>query len=179
MIKKLAIAAAALVGIVIAAVLILAAIKPDNFSIARSVSIKAPPQRIFFLLNDFHNFAAWSPYEKKDPAMTRTFSGPPAGKGAIYEWDGDENVGKGRLEITESTSPSKLLMTLDFVKPFEAHNFVEFTLAPQGDTTNVTWSMQGPAPFMSKVMQVFFDMDKMVGADFETGLANLKILAEA
>ena len=110
--------------------------------------------------------------------MKRTFSGPPSGKGAIYEWDGNKNVGRGRMEIMGSTPPSNVTLDLDFVKPFEAHNTVVFTLAPQGDSTIVTWVMHGPASLMSKVMQVFINMDKMVGTDFEAGLANLKALAE-
>lgn len=166
--------------IVLASVFIgLAAMKPDTFRVERSASIKAPPEKIFFLLNDFDNFTAWSPYEKKDPAMKRVIGGAPSGKGAVYEWDGNETVGKGRLEIVDSVPPKKIDMTLDFEKPFPANNIVVFTLEPKGGETGVTWTMHGPAPFVSKLMQVFFDMDRMVGADFETGLANLKTLAES
>ncbi len=178
MIKTIALIVVGLLAVLIAVVLILAVTKPDTFRVERTTSIKAPPERIFPLLNDFQSWSAWSPYEKKDPAMKRTFSGPPSGKGAIYEWDGDKNVGQGRMEIMRSTPPSNVTLDLDFVKPFEAHNTVVFTLAPQGDSTIVTWAMQGPANFISKVMRVFINMDKMVGTDFEAGLANLKALAE-
>jgi uncharacterized protein YndB with AHSA1/START domain len=178
MIKTIALIVVGLLATLIAVVLILALTKPDTFRVGRTTSIKAPPEKIFPLLNDFQSWSAWSPYEKKDPAMKRTFSGPPSGKGAVYEWDGNKNVGQGRMEITGSTPPSNVTLDLDFVKPFEAHNTVVFTLTPQGDSTTVTWTMQGPANFISKVMQVFINMDKMVGTDFEAGLANLKALAE-
>ena len=169
---------AIIIVVLIAAVLIFAATKPDTFRVQRSASIKAPPEKIFALINDLHRWDAWSPWEKKDPAMKRTHSGAANGKGAVYEWDGNKDVGKGRMEITESSPPSKVAIKLDFIKPFEGHNIAEFTLKPEGDSTNVTWVMDGPAPFISKVMQVFFSMDKMIGKEFETGLANLKTIAE-
>ena len=178
MIKTIALIVIGLAAVLIAVVLILALTKPDTFRVERTTSIKAPPEKIFPLLNDFQSWSSWSPYERKDSAMKRTFSGPPSGKGAIYEWDGDKNVGQGRMEIMGSTPPSNVTLDLDFVKPFEAHNTVVFTLAPQGDSTIVTWAMQGPANVISKVMQVFINMDKMVGTNFEAGLANLKALAE-
>ena len=167
-----------IVILLIAAVLAFAATKPDSFRVQRAASIKAPPEKIFPFINDLRNFGAWSPYEKKDPAMKRSFSGPASGKGAVYEWDGDKNVGQGRMEIADTAPPSKVTIKLDFVRPFEAHNLVEFTLAPKGDATDVTWAMQGPTPYVAKLMHVFFDMDSMVGKDFEAGLANLKSLAE-
>jgi carbon monoxide dehydrogenase subunit G len=167
-----------IVVLLIAAVLAFAATKPDSFRVQRAASIKAPPEKIFPFINDLRNFGAWSPYEKKDPAMKRSFSGPASGKGAVYEWDGDKNVGQGRMEIADTAPPSKVTIKLDFVRPFEAHNLVEFTLAPKGDSTDVTWAMQGPAPYVAKLMHVFFDMDSMVGKDFETGLANLKSITE-
>src|SRR5207344_784877 len=125
-----------------------AATKPDTFRVQRAASIKAPPEKIFPLLNELHNWSAWSPYEKKDPAMKRTFSGAPSGKGAVYEWDGDSNVGKGRMEIIDAASPSKVVIKLDFIKPFEGHNTAEFTMEPKGDNTVVTWAMYGPSAFM-------------------------------
>ena len=174
MIKGIAI----VVVLLIAVVLIFAATRPDKFRVQRSAGIKAPPEKIFPFINDLRNFGAWSPYEKKDPAMKRSFSGPASGKGAVYEWDGDKNVGQGRMEIADTAPPSKVTIKLDFVRPFETHNMVEFTLAPKGDATDVTWAMQGPTPYVAKLMHVFFDMDSMVGKDFEAGLANLKSLAE-
>ena len=169
---------AVVVVVLLAAVLVFAATKPDTFRVQRVTSIKAPPEKIFPYINDLRSFGTWSPYEKKDPAMQRTFSGPASGKGAVYEWDGDKNVGKGRMEIADTAPPSKVAIKLDFVRPFEAHNIVEFTLAPKGDSTDVTWAMQGPVPYVAKIMHVFVDMDSMVGKDFEAGLANLKTVAE-
>jgi uncharacterized protein YndB with AHSA1/START domain len=164
--------------VLLAALFIYAATKPDVFRVQRAASIKAPPEKIFPFVNDLHRFGAWSPYGKKDPAMKRTFSGPESGSGAVYEWDGDKNVGQGRMEISDTSPPSRVTIRLDFLRPFEAHNMVEFTLAPKGDATDVTWAMQGPVPYVAKIMHVFFDMDSMVGKDFEAGLANLKSIAE-
>ena len=164
--------------VLIAGVLILAATKPDTFRVQRAASIKAPPDKIFALINDFNRWGGWSPWEKKDPAMKRTFGATTSGKGAVYAWEGNKDVGQGRMEIAESIPPSKIALNLDFVKPFEAHNLVEFTLEPKGDATNVTWAMQGDTPYFAKIIHVFINMDKMVGKDFETGLANLKTIAE-
>lgn len=177
MLKFLGILAVVLV-VAVAAVLLYAATKPDSFSVQRALNIKAPPDKIFALINDLHGWGAWSPYEKKDPAMKRTFSGAASGKGAVYEWDGNKNVGKGRMEIIDASPHSKVVIKLDFISPFEGHNTAEFTMDPKGDDTNVTWAMYGPAPFISKVMQVFINLDTMIGKDFEDGLANLKKLAE-
>jgi uncharacterized protein YndB with AHSA1/START domain len=164
--------------VLIAGVLILAATRPDTFRVQRAASIKAPPEKIFALINDFNRWGAWSPWEKKDPAMKRTFGAKTSGKGAVYAWEGNKDVGQGRMEIAESVPPSKVALNLDFVKPFAAHNLVEFTLEPKGDATNVTWAMQGDTPYFAKIIHVFINMDKMVGKDFETGLANLKANAE-
>lgn len=164
--------------VLIAGVLAYAATKPDTFRVQRSASIKAPPEKIFPLINDYRNWASWSPYENKDPAMKRTFGATTAGKGATYGWEGNKDVGQGGMEIQESVPSSRVTIKLDFVKPFEAHNLVDFTLQPEGDATKVTWDMHGPAPYFSKVMQVFFNMDRMVGSDFEAGLSNMKALAE-
>lgn len=169
---------AIVIVVLIAAVLLFAATKPDTFRIERSASIQAPPEKVFTFINDFRNWGAWSPWEKKDAAMKRTLGATASGKGAVYEWDGNKDVGQGRMEITESTPPSRIAIQLDFTKPFEAHNIVEFTLEPKGDSTNVTWAMHGPSPYLSKIMGLFFSMDKMVGKDFEAGLANLRSAAE-
>lgn len=174
MLKIIAIA----VLVVVVAILIYATTKPDTFRVERTTSIKAPPEKIYALINDFHSWTTWSPYEKKDPDMKRSHSGAASGQGAIYEWDGNKNVGKGRMEVTEATPSSRIVIKLDFFSPFEAHNTAEFTLQPQGDATQVTWAMYGPANYMSKLMGVFFNMDKMVGDDFAIGLANLKAAAE-
>ena len=169
---------AVVLAIAVAVVLILAATKPDTFSVRRAATVRAPPERIFPLINDFHQWGSWSPWEHKDPAMKRTYSGADSGKGAVYACDGNKNVGSGRMEILEASPPSKIVIKLDFFAPFEAHNTAEFTMLPQGDATNLTWVMHGPLVFMAKVMHVFINMDKMIGKDFEAGLANLKKLTE-
>ena len=169
---------ALIVAVLIAGVLIFAATKPDTFSVERSATIKAPPEKIFAVLNDFHRWTEWSPWEKLDPAMKRTLGGPASGQGATYAWEGNSKAGAGRMEITDSVPARKVGIKLDFIKPFEGHNIAEFTLTPQGDATQVNWLMHGPAPFISKLMQVFISMDKMIGQDFEEGLANLKAVAE-
>jgi Polyketide cyclase / dehydrase and lipid transport len=169
---------AVILAVAIAVVLILAMTKPDTFSVQRATSIQAPADSIFLLINDFHRWGTWSPYENKDPAMKRTYSGAESGKGAVYAWDGNNNVGSGRMEILDTSAPSKIVIKLDFFKPFEGHNTAEFTMLPQGDATYLTWLMHGPAPFMSKLMQVFMNIDNMIGKDFEVGLANLKKLTE-
>src|SRR5713226_6113468 len=163
--------------VVVGAVLVLAAFRPDSFRIQRAATIKAPPEKIAAVLSDIHRWGAWSPWEKMDPALKRSYSGAAKGKGAVYAWQGNREVGEGRMEITEA-APSRVAIDLDFVKPFEAHNKVVFTLVPKGDSTEVTWAMQGPLPYVAKVVHVVFDMDGMVGKQFETGLANLKAVAE-
>jgi Polyketide cyclase / dehydrase and lipid transport len=169
---------AIVLAIAIAIVLILAAAKPDTFSVRRAATVRAPAEKIFPLINDFHRWGTWSPYENRDPAMKRSYSGPANGVGAVYGWDGNNNVGAGRMEILDASAPAKIVIKLDFFRPFEGHNTAEFTMLPQGDATNVTWVMHGPASFMSKLMQVFMNLDRMIGKDFEIGLANLKRLTE-
>ena len=169
---------AAVIALAIAIVLILALTKPDIFRVQRVATIKAPAETIFSLINDFHRWGGWSPWETRDPAMKRTFSGAESGKGAVYAWDGNKNVGSGRMEILEAAAPQKIVIKLDFFTPFEGHNTAEFTMLPQGDATNVTWRMHGPVPFMAKIMHVLMNIDRMVGKDFEIGLANLKRLTE-
>jgi hypothetical protein len=172
MIKTIALVAAVLV----AGVLIYAATRPDTLHVERTAAIKAPAGAIYPLISDFHNWTSWSPYEKRDPALKRTYSGSPSGKGAVYEWEGNSEVGSGRMEITDTSVPSKVVIKLDFIKPFEGHNVAQFTMEPSGAATNVTWSMDGPTPYLGKVIGIFMDMDHMIGGDFEAGLANLKTL---
>ena len=162
----------------IAGVLVFALTKPDTFRVERSLAVKAPAGTIYPQVSDFRRWTAWSPYENRDPAMKRAFGGAAEGRGATYAWDGNNNVGAGHMEILEANGPSKLRIKLDFERPFEGHNTAEFTFVPQGDATLVTWAMYGPAPFLSKVMQVFINMDGMIGKDFEAGLAGLKKLTE-
>lgn len=178
MFKTIAIIAAVVIVLFIAVVLVLASNKPDTFRVQRQTTVQAPPEKIFALINDYKQWAAWSPWEKKDLAMKRSYSGPATGKGSTYAWESKE-VGTGDMLITESVPSSLINIDLNFSKPFEAHNKVVFSLQPQpGGSTVVSWEMQGPAPLLSKVMQVFFSMDKMVGKDFEAGLADLKAAAE-
>ena len=174
MFKKIAI----VIAVLIVALLAFAATKPDTFSTERSATINAPPQVVHALIDDFHQWGLWSPWEKLDPAMKRTFSGPTSGVGATYEWEGNSDVGQGRMEITESTPASKVAIKLDFISPMEANNVTEFELTPQGDATQVRWTMHGPNAFMSKLMQVFVSMDALIGKDFEAGLRDMKAAAE-
>jgi len=167
------------VVVLIAGLLGFAATRPDTFRIQRTTSIKAPPEKIFPLVNDLRSHGLWSPWEKKDPAMKESYSGAASGVGAVYEWDGNKNIGKGRMEITETSPPSKVTIKLDFIKPFEGHNIAEFTLDAKADATNVTWAMYGPSPLLSKVMGLICSFDRMIGREFETGLANLKTITEA
>ncbi|WP_426172658.1 SRPBCC family protein [Massilia sp. TWR1-2-2] len=174
MIKKIALGVLAIVVLILG----LAAMKPDSFSVRRSIAVKATPEKIASLLTDFHQWASWSPWEKLDPNMKRIFSGAASGKGAVYEWEGNSDVGKGRMEIVDASTPSRTVVKLAFFQPVESHSTTEFTLTPQGDSTNVTWYMHGPMPFVSKLMTVFMNMDDMIGKDFDKGLAQLKTAAE-
>jgi hypothetical protein len=173
---------AILIAIAVAIVLVLAVAKQDTFSVQRMITVNAAPERIFPLISDFRQWTDWSPWENKDPAMKRTYSGAASGRGAVYAWDGNRNVGSGRMEILDASPSSKIVIKLDFIKPFEGHNTAEFTIEPQGDAkavaTNVIWMMYGPSSLMSKVMQVFMNLDTMIGKDFEIGLNNLKKLTE-
>lgn len=171
-----------IVGVIVLLVVILlvvASTRPNTFRVQRSTKIKSTPERIYGLLSDFHKWPSWSPWEKMDPAMTRTHSGAESGKGAAYAWKGNKKVGEGRMEITEVSPPLKVTIKLDFLKPFEAHNTAEFTIESQGDLANLTWAMHGPQAFMMKLMSMFMNMDQMIGKDFEAGLANLKTQAES
>jgi hypothetical protein len=174
MLKKIAIGLAVVVG----AVLLYAASKPNEFRVSRSAVIHAPPARIYPLIDNFHAWNSWSPYDKMDPAMKRTFTGAPEGKGAVYGWEGNDKVGVGRMEILEDSTPTSVTVKLDFFKPFEAHNTAQFTLTPRGESTEVTWAMSGPSAYLHKVVGLFLNMDSLVGHDFETGLNNLKTLTE-
>lgn len=175
---KIALIALAVIAVGIIGVLAFAATKPDVFVVQRSASIKAPPEKIFPFINDFHQWGIWSPFEKMDPDMKRSYGPIAAGQGATYGWDGNKNIGSGSIQIVDAPAPRKVTIKLDFTRPFEAHNIAEFTLQPAGDTTNVTWSMRGPVPFFAKIIHVFMDMDKMVGGQFAEGLGKLKAAAE-
>jgi hypothetical protein len=174
----IAVAIVLLVVLAIVVVLLLAATKPRIFRVQRQANVNAGPDKLFPYINDFHKWAEWSPYEKLDPGMKRTFRGNASGKGAIYEWEGNSKAGKGRMEILESAPSARISIKLDFIKPFEGHNIAEFVMAPSGDSTEITWSMHGPATFMARIFHVFINMDSMIGKDFQTGLNNLKAITE-
>ena len=178
MIKKIALAIAATIVVAVLAIVGIAATKPDTMVIERSTTINATAETILPLIENFHNWGQWSPWEKLDPDMKRTYSGKESGFGAVYEWDGNDEVGAGRMEITEC-SPAKVSIKLDFLKPFEGHDRTEIFPIKSGDATKVVWRMTGENNMMCKIMQVFMDMDKMLGKDFETGLANMKQVAES
>ncbi len=166
-------------AVILALVAIVAALQPAAFRVERSTTISAPIASVFARVNDLHQFKTWSPWEKLDPAMTTSFEGPPAGPGASYTWAGNAKAGEGRMSII-TTQPNALIqMKLEFLKPFKATNTVEFSFKSVGDKTSVVWSMSGVNGFMFKVVGLFMNMDKMVGGDFEQGLANLKSLSEA
>lgn len=168
-------------AIVVAAlvvVLLIASTRPDTFQVERSTDIKAPPDKIFALINDFQKWRSWSPYEALDPQMKRSYSANPVGKGAVYTWNGNGKAGEGRMEITDAAPGSHVTLKLDFIRPFEGHNMAGFKLRPNASGTKVTWVMDGPSPLIAKVMGLFVDMDHMIGKDFETGLANIKAIAE-
>jgi Polyketide cyclase / dehydrase and lipid transport len=162
----------------VALLLFVASRRPDTFRVTRTAVIKAPAARIFALIDDLQSFNTWNPWLRKDPGTKGTYSGAARGVGAAYAWQG-KKVGSGRMEITASDAQHRLTLSLEFIKPFKAHNTAEFTLQAQGDAlTIVTWAMHGPSPFLSKVMGTIFNMDTMIGKDFEAGLANLKLLTE-
>lgn len=149
-----------------------------SFEVERRTTIAGTSDAVFDRLDDFHRWPEWSPWEGLDPAMERTYEGAPAGVGSVYRWKGNRKAGEGRMEIRESQRPSTLVVGLDFLKPFKSRSTVTFTVTPSGDTTDVTWSMTGPKTFMTRVMGIFTSMDKLVGPDFEKGLAQLKAAVE-
>ena len=178
MIKKVLLGLVALVVLAVVVVCGIASTKPDTVHYERSMEMKADPQVIFDKVQTFKEWKHWSPWANLDPAMTLTLSGPEQGVGAVYEWKGNRDVGQGRMEILEADAPKKLRIKLDFIEPFEGHNEAHFTFTPNGDMTKVTWEMIGPNPFLSKIFATLIDMDAMLGAQFETGLTNLKGLVE-
>jgi hypothetical protein len=174
MIKKILLTLAA----IIAVVLLIAAFQPAEFRVVRSATMAAPAAVIFAEVNDFHRWAAWSPWEKLDPAMKRTFDGPAAGVGASYAWEGNSEVGSGRMTITESRPGELVLIRLEFIKPMPGICPTEFKFQPAGGATTITWTMSGTNNYLSKIVCLFMNMDKLVGGDFEKGLAQLKTLVE-
>lgn len=174
MVKKILLAAAIILVVAIAGVLVMAANKPDTFNYQRSKLINASREKIYDQVIDFHNWTKWSPYEHKDPNMKRTYSGAESGVGAKYAWQGNDEVGKGNMEISQAKRPTNINIGLHFAEPFQGDNQVVFSMVPQGELTEVTWSMSGSNPFMCKVMGLFLDVEKMCNDDFDKGLTNLK-----
>ncbi len=166
------IAAFAVLGVIVA-------LQPDTFRVARSMTMSAAPPVVFAQVDDLRNWEAWNPWQKKDPAMKLAYSGPQTGPGASYSWAGNKDVGEGSLTIKESRPNDLVRMELQFTKPFRATNIATFTFAPAGNQTNVTWIMEGRNNFFSKAFQLVMNMDKMIGDDFEKGLANMKAVVEA
>lgn len=170
-----------LIGVVvlIAGVLIYAATKPNSFRVERSTLIQAPPEKVFALIDDLHQMQRWSAWEKVDPTMKRSYSGAASGVGAVYEWNGNKDIGQGRMTIVESSAPSNVTIKLEFISPFAAVNTTAFTLASEGGATRVTQAMFGPSPYIANLMcLLFFDREKMIGDKFAEGLADLKTMAE-
>lgn len=179
MLKKIVLSVLAILVAVVVLFVVVVAMQPADFRIVRTATMSAPPQGVFEQVNDFHNWTAWSPWEKLDPALKRTYEGPAEGKGAIYSWVGNEDVGAGRMTIEESKPGELVRIKLEFIEPFASTNTTEFTFVPEGDGTHVTWDMSGQNNFMSKAFDLLMDMDATVGADFEKGLAQMKAVVEA
>jgi hypothetical protein len=175
MIRKILIGVAALV----AGAAPWVSLQPPTFHVERSVTIQAPAENAFALVNDFHGWTAWSPWEKRDPKMERSYAGASSGAGAVYAWRGNSEVGEGRMTISKSERPSLLSIRLEFLKPFAATNTATFTFTTVGEGTRVTWAMDGENTIPGKIAHLVMDMDKMVGADFERGLSALKSAAES
>ena len=175
LLKRILMALVLIVGVFLGVV----AMQPADFRVARTATIAAPAPAVFGQVNDFHNWKEWSPWAKLDPASRSTFEGPSAGKGAIFRWAGNAQVGEGSMTITESRPSDLIRIKIDFLKPFQATNTAEFTFQPDGDQTVVTWSMSGSNGFVAKAFCMFMNMDKMLGGEFEKGLAQMKAVAEA
>jgi len=178
MIKKILLGIVIVVVVLVAVIAILAALQPSHYRIERSANINAPASVVFAQVNDFHKWEAWSPWAKIDPAMKQTYEGASSGTGAIYTWAGNNQVGEGRMTITESHPNDLIKIKLEFIKPWSATNATDFAFKPQGNQTAVTWTMDGDNNFMGKAFGLFMNMDKMVGGDFEKGLAQMKSVAE-
>ncbi|MFT3743345.1 MAG: SRPBCC family protein [Pyrinomonadaceae bacterium] len=179
MIKKAILGILALIVLVVVVFCVVVAMQPTDFKVTRSATFNAPAATVFEQVNDFHKWEAWSPWAKIDPAMKVTYSGPPSGVGCSYAWVGNSDVGEGKMAITQSHPSEHIAIDLEFIKPFPAKNITEFTFKPNGDKTDVTWNMAGKNNFLMKAMCLVVDMDKMIGADFEKGLAQMKPIVEA
>ena len=176
---KILVGIAAALALVVVVLAVVVAMQPSEFRIERRATIAAPAAAVFAQVNDFHNWEAWSPWAKLDPAAKNSFEGPPAGKGAAFSWAGNSKVGEGRMTIVESRPDELVRIKLEFLKPFQATNTAEFTLKPDGERTAVTWSMYGHNGFISRAVFLFVNMDRALGGEFEKGLASMKSAVEA
>ena len=169
-----------LIGLALVVIIFLVAVamQPSEFRVTRTATVSAPSAKVFEQVNELRKWEAWSPWERKDPNMKKTYEGPPAGPGAIFRWAGDKNVGEGNLTITESRLPDFVRVKLQFLKPFPGTSDAEFTFKPEGERTLVTWSMVSGCNLVAKAFHLFVDMDKMLGTDFEKGLAGIKTVLE-
>jgi len=167
------------VAVIIIVLVIIVAARPSEYGVTRSVVIAAPPEAVFPHVNELKKWAVWNPWEKIDPAMKLTYDGPASGVGASYSWVGNSKVGEGRMAITESRPSERVRLKLEFFKPMAGVSTAEFTFKPEGSQTSVTWSMTGKNNFIAKAFCMFVSMDKMIGGQFEKGLADLKSVAEA
>lgn len=179
MIKKVIFGLLALIVVAVAIICIAASMQPAEFKVARDATYNAPPEKVFEQVNDFHKWDAWSPWAKIDPAMKTTYSEPDSGAGASYSWIGNKDVGEGKMTIAESHPSTHIKVDIDFIAPFAAKNVADFTFNPDGDKTTVTWTMTGQKNFLMKAFGLFVDVDKLVGADFEKGLTQLKPVVES
>lgn len=174
MLKKILIGIAAVLVLFV----IIVAMQPAQYRVTRTATIPAAPAVVFDHVNDLHKWQAWSPWEKLDPAMKRTFEGPQSGTGASYGWVGNKEVGEGKMSITESRANELVRLKLEFIKPFASTALTEFTFKPEGDKTAVSWTMSGDKSFISKAFCLFMNMDKMIGGDFEKGFEGLKSVVQ-
>ena len=166
------------VALIIVVFIGIVALQPNKYRVTRNTTISAPPAAVFAQVNDFHKWAAWNPWGKIDSAMKQTYDGTPSGTGAIYAWIGNKEVGEGHMTIIESRPSDLIRIKLEFLKPFAATNTAEFNFKPEGNHTAVTWSMFGDKNFMAKAIHLFMNMDKMIGGQFEKGLAEMKSIVE-
>jgi len=179
MLKKIILGIVVMLVVLIGVCLVLVMMQPAHYQVERSATINAPATTVFPLVNDFHKWDSWSPWAKLDPAMKTTYEGAPAGTGATYSWTGNSQVGEGKMTIIESRPSDLIKIKLEFIKPFAATNATDFTFTPSGNSTNVKWTMSGDNNFIGKAFSLFMNMDKMIGADFEKGLAQMKTVAES
>jgi hypothetical protein len=179
MIKKALLGIVIVLVVIVAVLCVVVALQPGHYTVERSATMNAPASVVFAQVNDFHKWEAWSPWAKIDPAMKQSYEGAPAGVGAAYSWAGNSQVGEGKMTITDSHPSDSIKIKLEFIKPFAATNATDFMFTSQGNQTNVKWTMSGDNNFIGKAFGLFMNMDKMIGNDFEKGLAQMKSVSEA